>query len=799
MWPQPWKDIRLMKPVSEGRSAPEQPPPWSRPVATSERAVPLDLPGFLTRERHRIHLVGVAGSGMSGIAALLIELGHTVSGSDKVSTMETDRLQRLGLRFREQHRPEEAGTADLIVFSSAVKADNPILVSARDYGKPIVRRAEALAAIMRSKRGIVIAGMHGKTTTSAMTAHVLREGGLHPCHYVGAEIPILGTNAHWDSRGEYFVAEGDESDGTIALFRPEHTLILNIEEEHLDFYADLDAIEKVFAQLITQTTGTVFYNLDDKNAARVCRSLARGISYGFADEADYRAVDIRLTGFASMFRVDHRGQDLGEAVLNVPGQHNVHNALGVVALASELGVAFEKIAKSLAKFEHARRRFEIKYDSPRFLLVDDYGHHPTEIRATLKAARSVGRKRVLTMFQPHRYSRTKALQKEFGCAFDDADRAVVTDVYGSNEAPIPGVTGQIIADEIVGHGHRGVSYEPRLEWVHRAVGNMLESGDLVLSLGAGNIHEQLSALAADLVIAEKLKEVVGEDGQVRLYEPLSKHTTLRVGGPAQFWVEPLNEKAFAELIRFCRDENLPLFVMGRGSNLLVRDGGVRGVVVHPCGGDFDRIEVNGAEITAGVGAKLKEVAYAGKAAGIGGMEWMEGIPGAVGGGLRMNAGAMGAQTFENVERVRYLDADGEVHTKSRDELEVHYRNLPLLEKNFAVSAVFRGQPAPLEEIVRKLEASQEKRRASQPAAKSAGCIFKNPDSCPAGKLVDELGLKNSHVGKARVSEVHGNFIVNDGGATAAEMLALIEKIKATALAKRGIELETEVQIVGEPG
>src|SRR6185436_8257619 len=185
------------------------------------------------------------------------------------------------------------------------------------------------------------------------------------------------------------------------------------------------------------------------------------------------------------------------------------------------------------------------------------------------------------------------------------------------------------------------------------------------------------------------------------------------------------------------------------------------VVVHPCGGEFDRVEVAGSEITAGVGAKLKQVAYAGKAAGIGGLEWMEGIPGAVGGGLRMNAGAMGAQTFENVVRVRYLDANGEVHTKSCDSLEVYYRNFPLLEKNFAVSAVFRGQPSPLEEIVRKLEASQEKRRTSQPAAKSAGCIFKNPDSCPAGKLIDELGLKNSRIGKARVSEVHGNFIVND--------------------------------------
>ncbi|HEU5313616.1 MAG TPA: UDP-N-acetylmuramate--L-alanine ligase [Candidatus Udaeobacter sp.] len=787
-----------MNPVSENRDMPAQ-PPWTGPVATSERALPLDLPGFLTRERHRIHLVGVAGSGMSGIAALLIELGHAVSGSDKVSTMETDRLQRRGLRFREQHRPEDASTADLIVFSSAIRSENPILVSARNCGKPIVRRAEALAAIMRGKRGIVVAGTHGKTTTSAMTAHALREGGLHPCHYVGAEIPILGTNAHWDPRGEHFVAEGDESDGTIALFQPEHTLILNIEEEHLDFYADLAAIEKVFAQLSAQTTGKVFYNIDDKNAARLCQPFLHGISYGFTESADYRATDIRLNGFASRFRVNHQGQQLGEAVLNVPGQHNVHNALGVIALASELGIAFEKIAKSLAKFEHARRRFEIKYDSPRFLLVDDYGHHPTEIHATLKTARSVGRKRVLTMFQPHRYSRTKALREEFGRAFDDTDRVVVTDVYGSNEAPIPGVTGRMIADEIVAHGHRGVSYEPRLEWVHRAVGNMLESGDLVLSLGAGNIHEQLSALAADLVIAEKLKEIVGEDGEIRLYEPLSKHTTLRVGGPAQFWVEPQNEKAFAELIRFCRNENLPLFVIGRGSNLLVRDGGIRGVVVHPSGGDFDKIEVNGAEITAGVGAKLKEVAYAGKAAGIGGLEWMEGIPGAVGGCLRMNAGAMGAQTFENVLRVRYLDANGEAHTKTRDELEVHYRNFPLLEKNFAVSAVFRGQPAPLEEIVRKLEASQKKRRTSQPAAKSAGCIFKNPDSCPAGKLVDELGLKNSRVGRARVSEVHGNFIVNDGGATAAEILELIKEIKATARAKRGIELETEVQIVGEPG
>ncbi|MFL6589703.1 MAG: UDP-N-acetylmuramate--L-alanine ligase, partial [Chthoniobacterales bacterium] len=588
----------------------------------------LNLREMLTQQRHRIHLIGVAGSGMSGIAALLLELGHDVSGSDKVASWEVNRLQRLGLRFRAEHRAEDAEDADLVIYSSAIREDNPIRIAATNAGKPLLRRAEALAAIMSGKRGIVVAGMHGKTTTSAMAAHVLREGGLHPSHYVGAEIPLLGSNAHWDMRGEYFVAEGDESDGTLRYFKPEHALILNIEEEHLDFYADLAAIEAVFSQLLEQSSGAAFFCADDPHASRLCRQHPRPISFGFSERADYRGVDLELRDFASVFRVVRGGKKLGEAVLNVPGRHNVSNALGVVALASELGLPFEKIATSLGRFQHARRRFEIKYQSDRFLLVDDYAHHPTEISATLATARSTGRKRVVTMFQPHRYSRTQALHREFGRAFDNADRVVVTDIYAASEKPLPGVSGQTIADAIAAHGHQSVTYQPRLDRLHRDVGNMIAPGDLVLSLGAGNIHEQLSSLAADLVIAERLKMIVGQEGDVRLYEPLAKHTTLRVGGPAQFWVEPRTEEAFAELIRFCRSEALPLFVLGRGSNLLVRDGGIRGVVIHPCGGEFDRVEVSGTEITAGVGAKLKQVAYAGKGAGLGGLEWMEGIPGA---------------------------------------------------------------------------------------------------------------------------------------------------------------------------
>src|SRR5581483_271455 len=437
-------------------------------------------------------------------------------------------------------------------------------------------------------------------------AHVLRESGLHPSHYVGAEIPILGTNAHWDSRGEYFVAEGDESDGTLEFFHPEHSLILNIEEEHLDFYKDLTAIEQVFAKLISQTSGAVFYSADDINATHSCADCARGVSYGFAEEADYRGSEVELKNFASVFQVHCRGKELGQAILNVPGRHNVHNALGVIAIASELGISFERIAASLRKFEHARRRFEIKYASERYLLVDDYAHHPTEIRATLKTARSAGRKRVLTMFQPHRYSRTQALRYEFGGAFDDADRVLITDVYPASEKPIPGVSGQTIVDEIIAHGHRNVVYQPKRQLLHCDVGNIIDDGDMVVSLGAGNIHEELAILAADLVISEKLQGAIGKDGTVRLYEPLARHTTLRVGGPARFWVEPTTEQSFAEVVRLCKREQLPLFVIGRGSNLLVRDGGIRGVVVHPAGGDFDKIDIVGNEITAGAGAKLHE-------------------------------------------------------------------------------------------------------------------------------------------------------------------------------------------------
>lgn len=757
---------------------------------------PAALAHWLESGVRRIHLIGVAGSGMSGIAALLISLGHRVSGSDKVTTVEVDRLRSAGLEFHSPSEPKAVLDAELVVYSSAIRSEHPDYACAKEMGKPMVRRAEALAALLAARRGIVVAGMHGKTTTSAMAAHVLREGGLSPSHYVGAEIPVLGVNAHWDAEGEWFVAEGDESDGTLALYRPEHSIVLNIEEEHLDFYKDLEAIEAVYRQLLRHTRGTVFYCADDPHASRVCADHPGAISYGERSTAFYRFDDLHLKAFQTHFRVLRDGVPLGAVTLNIPGRHNASNAVSVVALACELGVPFPAIAKALESFRGARRRFEIKYRSEHYMVVDDYGHHPTEVRATLAAAHNAGSDRVLVMFQPHRYTRTAALKEEFGRAFGDAAEVWITEIYAASETPIAGVSGQSIVDEMLKEGHPCARYQADRAQMLLEVGRSLKPGDCVVTLGAGNIHEQARYLAQDLAVLEALQKVMGK-GEARLYEPLSKHTTLRIGGPAQYWLEPETEEGFARLVRHCTHNGLPLFVIGRGSNLLVRDGGIRGVVVYLGRGEFRRLEVRENRITAGVGVRQKELALAARDAGLGGFEWFEGIPGNVGGALRMNAGAMGADTFSQVVSLRYVDADGEFHTRTPLECEVHYREVPFLRENFAVSATFFGTESTQPEIEAKLENSIQKRRTSQPRESSAGCIFKNPTEIPAGKLIDDLGLKGTREGGAKVSEVHGNFLVNERNASAAEMLALIERVQSVAWKTRGIKLETEVQIVGE--
>ncbi len=746
----------------------------------------------------RIHLIGVAGSGMSGLALLLLGMGHRVSGSDRVTTAETVRMQGMGLVFSSPHTAEAVKEADLVVYSSAIRPENPAYAAAAAAGTPLICRAECLAAILHTRKGVVIAGTHGKTTTSSMTAHLMREAALKPSHYVGAEIPILGSNAHWSEEGVHMVAEGDESDGTLELYHPEHAVILNIEAEHLDFYRDLDHIREVFGKLADQTRGKLVYCAEDPVAHELCADRPNAVSYGWED-ADYTATDLRDLKGSSAFTVKKNGEALGDVELGIPGNHNVLNALAAIALADSCGAEFVHISRALANFAGAKRRFETRYLSQNYRIIDDYGHHPSELAATIQTARSLKPKRLLVLFQPHRYTRTQALADDFGKVLQGADRVFITDVYPASEPPIGGVSGETLVEAMQRHGHIPVTSVPDLATAHHAVGHALEPGDLLITLGAGNVHEAGTRLAADLKIIEEMRALMPE-GEIdgRLYEPMKKHTTMLVGGPAQYWMEPHSFYGFAFLVGYCRERGIPVRVVGRGSNLLVRDGGIRGAVIHPTGGVFSEVSVDGrGHITAGAGVRLKKLASVAGGSGIGGFEWMEGIPGNVGGALRMNAGAMESETFDQVVRVTFLDEDGVIRTREREEILVQYRNVPELRRHFALQAVFKGRSDTPANIKKRWDASREKRKETQPVAASAGCTFKNPEYIAAGRLIDSLGLKGLENGSAAVSEVHGNFIVNRGGATASEVLSLIDSIKAAALKERRVELETEIKILGE--
>lgn len=764
---------------------------------------------LLKESRHpmRIDLIGVAGSGMSGLALLLLSLGHKVSGSDKATTLETERLQKLGLQFFHGHTEREVEDCDMVIYSSAIKPGNVAYEAAYKQGIPLVRRAEALAAVMANKKGVVVGGTHGKTTTSALTAHVLRQGGLKPSHYVGAEIPILGSNAHWDAEGELFVAEGDESDGTLVNFHPQHAIILNIEPEHLDFYEGIDAIKAVFRQLLAQTPGHWVYCAEDPVAREVCGGTEQGVSYGWSRECDFSANILAMKPDHSDFEVYHRDRLLGVATLGIPGRHNVSNALAAIALASRLGVGFEAVQHALKTFRGARRRFEIRHSGRSFTVVDDYGHHPSEIAATLATARGLNPERIVCVFQPHRFSRTQLLKKEFGASFDDVNELFVTEVYAASEKPLPGVSGKTIVEEVRRHDEeRGVvrpassfQYTPTLLEARDKAGNALRPGDLLITLGAGNVHEIGRCIARDLPVLERLWEILETNGggAARLYEPMSRHTTFLIGGPAQFWIEPRTVAGFAEVVKNLRAASVPIRVIGRGSNLLVRDGGIRGAVIHPSKGEFEEVRAEDGLLHCGVGARLKKIASAARNAGIGGLEWMEGVPGNLGGAIRMNAGAMGVEMADNLVSVRFIAADGSLQEKPLAEIQHQYRSIAEFEERYIVGAVLKGRPASVESIEDGLNASRVKRRTSQPVGASAGCVFKNPQLCGAGKLVDDLGLKGRRVGMAAVSDVHANFIVNEGGATAREVLDLVAEIRETAQRERGVQLELEVKVIGE--
>ena len=439
----------------------------------------------------KIHFVGIGGIGMSGIAEVLLNLGYQVSGSDIARSEVTERLVSLGAEVEMGHQAENLNEVDVVVTSTAVRPDNPEVVAAHNLKIPVIPRAEMLAELMRMKYGVAIAGTHGKTTTTSMVATILSHGGIDPTAVIGGRLDSLGTNAKL-GQGKFLVAEADESDGSFLRLSPTIAVVTNIDADHLDFYRDLDEIKGAFIEFVNKIPfyGVAVLCLDDENIQACIPAVKkRYVTYGLTSQADIRATDIEHRGEKTSFCVYHNDEKLGSITLHMAGRHNVLNALAGVAVGLELNLNFNVIAEGLDEFGGVQRRFQVKYDRDDIMVVDDYGHHPVEIKATLAAARSGWDKRIVVVFQPHRYSRTQALFEEFLTAFYQADKLVVMDVYAASEDVIPGVEAKDLRDGIAGHGHKDATYIADKEAVIAHLAETVQPGDMVITLGAGNVWQ----------------------------------------------------------------------------------------------------------------------------------------------------------------------------------------------------------------------------------------------------------------------------------------------------------------------
>jgi UDP-N-acetylmuramate--alanine ligase len=447
-----------------------------------------------------IHFVGIGGIGMSGIAEVLLNLGYHISGSDTKETEVTRRLRSLGCEVSYGHRRENLKEADVVVTSSAIRPGNPEVEAAEERLIPVIPRAEMLAELMRMKIGIAIAGTHGKTTTTSLISTVLAAGGLDPTVVIGGRLNSIGSNARL-GQGEFLVAEADESDGSFLKLMPTIAVVTNIDPDHLDYYKGIDEIKETFLCFLNKIPffGLAVLCLDHPNVQSLLPRLKkRFTTYGLTPQADFQAKEIVFEGLSTSFDVIRQRQEIGRLSLRMPGLHNVYNALAALATAFELDIPFRVVQETLRDFGGIQRRFQIKGEKKGVLIVDDYGHHPVEIMATLKAARTGWGKRIVAVFQPHRYTRTQALFNDFLTAFYDADVLILTEIYPAGEDRIEGVESRALFEGLRGHGHKDVTYLADKKEIVEHLLRILSPGDLVITLGAGDIWQVSEELVKQL-------------------------------------------------------------------------------------------------------------------------------------------------------------------------------------------------------------------------------------------------------------------------------------------------------------
>ncbi|MDX2186301.1 MAG: UDP-N-acetylmuramate dehydrogenase [Opitutaceae bacterium] len=764
------------------------------------------------REVKRLHCVGLTGMGLGPLAIYLAGRGVSVTGEDDhPNPLMEDALRHAGIRVAATGSLPPG--VDLVVISSAVKPTHPTLIQASSEGVEVRRRGEVLAAATADRKLIAICGSHGKTTTTAMLVTALRAASFPFGYILGGLFADKSLAPAAVSDSDWVVAEVDESDGTIERHSPEICVAVNIDWDHPDQYPTYDECLAAFTRLFQRTRSHVLVSGSCASTAEalIRAVLPEGKAQTFGPKGRFKLVSKAQTG-NGMKLVLGESFTLPEAHVKAEGEFNALNATAALAAAQLAGAHLEP--DLLSGYTGVARRQSRLQGPAGYTVIEDYAHHPAEIRALLSSLRvNLGPgQRLLAVFQPHRYSRTLQFLPQFAEALAGVDWLGLLDVYGAGEAPLEGgTTGDLYA-------HLRTSY-PRLEvnycgaHTERLLTLLLreaQPGDTVVWVGAGDLDQAARRWVDRLarkddeeakwdLLASELRSICSPDTRVRREESLAERTTLRVGGAARVLAEPATEDDVRLLLGRAREHGVAVYWLGRGSNLVVPDFGVDGLVLSLAHSNWQAF-TPGADgrVWVGAGLRLKNLCGLAAKAGLQGFEFLEGIPGNVGGALRMNAGAMGGWMFDVVDSVRLLTEDLRIVIRRKEEMKVDYRHCEDLERAVALGAWLKPvRHAQSEAVAAQIDAYREKRQKSQPREPSAGCIFKNPEGDHAGRLIDVTGLKGTKVGGAMVSPVHANFIVNADSATSADVAELVRRVRAAVEKAQGIQLNPEVILFGD--
>jgi UDP-N-acetylmuramate--alanine ligase len=751
-----------------------------------------------------IHFVGLCGVGMAGLAYLLSSRGWRVSGCDAALNPLAAWLTGEGLQAQEGHSPEHIdSTVTCVVKTPAVNSDELELRAARAKGIPVLRRGEVLAELMSEGQTVAICGTHGKTTTSCFTTRLLQACGYGPSWCIGGTTSTLGRVAGVGN-GSLLVSESDESDGTLALYHPAVCVLMNLDVDHLEHFADEADLVNCFRQVIAQTRTGVAVCADHARAHSIAQEAARVpvISFGFSEQADLRAVHAEMTQHGSSFDLTWRGDFIGRVSLPISGRHNIINALGASVAALHVGVSPQTILEhlSVACSELPGRRFERIAERVGVSYVADYAHHPQELHAAIQMARLQQPKRLIVVFQPHRYTRTLALGPEFPAAFADADEVILLPVYAASESPLLGGS----TCDLYAHFRTQLPAKPillarsiRETWHY--LKRHVQPGDFVLIAGAGDVIQladevrQACAVACAPVLF-KPEKISGVSAVA--HASLSSWSYYGVGGSVPWRLEVANETALTALLRACRADSIPVHLFGAGANQWVSDLGLDGCAIR-----FSKEAcceyAHEKEGTLVLGCGWRGPALLDKLTeeGWSGLEFLEGVPGSLGGWLAMNAGAHGDEIANHLLWVRCVESDGSLRVMSRDELAFGYRACAGLQGRVAIACALRLTRADPEVIKAKRREIRAK-RIPLAGLRTAGSVFKNPPDHAAGKLLDQAGCKGLRIGGAYVTDFHANIIAVDDTATASDILALLQVMQNRVMAMTGIILEPEVQGIG---